>query len=398
MDVPWFHPPTWITLTAAVNGAIALTLIAATPQRSPLLREAPALWQRGIAILAIGWLLLAYRDHWPDTLSLIGANTLLTLGVAECVRALRRFAGLSERVVALYAMVATVFLVSVAFGLIWPSRYLRLSLNTLAISILFLAGAQAAVKAPAEVQRGNRLVVSVIFAAAGAAGVLRAMVFALQGEASIPPADVFTPEQLLFFLLFGLGPPAASLAFVLMGSDRLSAELARLAGEDPLTGVGNRRHFDQAAAALLREARGDAVAFLLIDLDRFKAINDLHGHAAGDAVLKAFGALLQRELDGQEAVLGRLGGEEFAILLAVRGDEHAIALAERLRRRCAESAPAGIAVTVSIGVAVASARAASLAQLAQQADDALYRAKRDGRDCVRVAQEPRPPAPVGAIS
>jgi predicted signal transduction protein with EAL and GGDEF domain len=296
LDAPWLHLPTWITLTAAINAAIALAMIASSPRRSPLLREAPQAWQRGIAILSLGWLLLAYRDHWPDAISLIGANTLLALGVAECVRALRRFAGLGEAVVPLAAIVAAVFAVSVVFGLIWPSRFLRLSFNTLAIAVLFLAGARAALRAPSEVRIGNRLVVGGIFAAAGLAALLRVTVFVLHGEDAMPPPDAFTPEQLLFYLLFGLGPPAASLAFVLMGNDRLITELSRLAGEDPLTGLGNRRQFDQAAQSLLARPRTHPVALLLLDIDRFKAINDLHWSRRGRRGVAGFrGAAPQGE-------------------------------------------------------------------------------------------------------
>lgn len=397
MDAPWLHLPTWITLTAAINAAIALAMIASSPRRSPLLREAPQAWQRGIAILSLGWLLLAYRDHWPDAISLIGANTLLALGVAECVRALRRFAGLGEAVVPLAAIVAAVFAVSVVFGLIWPSRFLRLSFNTLAIAVLFLAGARAALRAPSEVRIGNRLVVGGIFAAAGLAALLRVTVFVLHGEDAMPPPDAFTPEQLLFYLLFGLGPPAASLAFVLMGNDRLITELSRLAGEDPLTGLGNRRQFDQAAQSLLARPRTHPVALLLLDIDRFKAINDLHGHAAGDEVLRAFGALLRRESDGRGAVLGRLGGEEFGLLLAVPDHKAAWDLAERLRLQSRLLAPGGIRFTVSIGVVVVGPEVTALPTLMQAADDLLYRAKREGRDGVRLARIHPPPAPVEVL-
>lgn len=123
---------------------------------------------------------------------------------------------------ALDARVARVFLVSDAIGRISPCRFLRVSLDTRVISVLFRVGARVAIKAPT--------LVSASFAAAGAAGLLPAVVLVLEGEASIPPADAFTPERRLFMLV-GLAPPAALIVLVLMGYHRRSVEMTRRAGE-----------------------------------------------------------------------------------------------------------------------------------------------------------------------
>ncbi|WP_022663009.1 sensor domain-containing diguanylate cyclase [Paucidesulfovibrio longus] len=166
-------------------------------------------------------------------------------------------------------------------------------------------------------------------------------------------------------------------------------ELRALACTDYLTGVHNRRHFlDLASRELKRRKRhGGDCGLLLIDLDRFKDVNDQLGHGAGDAVLKTFarrccGAL--REVD----IFGRLGGEEFAVLLPGSDLEGARTVAERIREGMSDMetrTPEGnIRVTVSIGVTSTERPVADVEALIARADKALYRAKRLGRDRVEI--------------
>ena len=174
----------------------------------------------------------------------------------------------------------------------------------------------------------------------------------------------------------------------------LMAELREQADGDALSGLRNRRGFEAAAGGTVRAAadEGRAVALLIADLDHFKAVNDTHGHAAGDAIIAAFGAHV-RALAPEDAIAGRIGGEEFALLLPGAGIESARALAEAIRTgfaaACAGHVPAAVAPTVSIGLAAARP-GARLSQLMRDADQALYAAKRAGRDRVRTF----PPAPV----
>ena len=124
---------------------------------------------------------------------------------------------------------------------------------------------------------------------------------------------------------------------------------------------------------------------LLFDLDRFKQLNDRHGHAAGDAALKCFAGLLHRSVGGSELV-GRVGGEEFAALLVGVDTGEGWQLAERVRRDLAAQpilhGGRGIAVTVSVGVAAAEGPDVDFERLMMAADEALYSAKRGGRDLV----------------
>jgi len=164
-----------------------------------------------------------------------------------------------------------------------------------------------------------------------------------------------------------------------------TVELERLAREDGLTRVCNRRHFDERLNQLVAQARsnGGVPAVAMFDLDHFKAINDARSHQVGDLVLKRFAELLRESFP--DGVVGRYGGEEFIVALPGADRARAAARAESLRRRVEGedwgAFDAGLAVTVSAGVAGADSGDTS-AQLIRTADARLYEAKRSGRNRV----------------
>ena len=166
--------------------------------------------------------------------------------------------------------------------------------------------------------------------------------------------------------------------------DTLFARLRREATEDPLTGLCNRRAMMERAAGVLdrgTSAKGQ-VSLIVFDLDRFKAINDNHGHGVGDSVLIEVGQLLSRSVRPTD-IAARMGGEEFAVLLPQTGPAEALAIAERLRDMLRESeiGPLGKgAVTASFGVVTSAALVPDLRQLLNLADRSLYLAKQRGRD------------------
>ncbi|WP_155372597.1 GGDEF domain-containing protein [Catellatospora vulcania] len=181
-------------------------------------------------------------------------------------------------------------------------------------------------------------------------------------------------------------------------ADRIAvqkAALTDLAGRDPLTGLHNRRSFEERLAGALAYAdrSGTPVCLLMLDLDHFKSVNDRYGHPAGDQVLRTVAALLVRELRAVD-VAARLGGEEFGVLLPGIGQRDAMAAAERLRTAIARCpvvhAGATLMATTSIGVVCYPWHARTGDQLFERADDALYHAKRAGRD--RVSGPPPQPA------
>jgi len=159
---------------------------------------------------------------------------------------------------------------------------------------------------------------------------------------------------------------------------------------DYLTNLSNRRYFmEQAEAELHRALRYEtSFALLMIDIDHFKQINDTYGHKTGDLVLQKLSELLKQSLREVD-ILGRIGGEEFAILLPESKLENAVEVAERLRTQIANSILVeenGVAIrfTVSVGIALLDSANKTLDALFAQADEALYKAKNSGRNCVRV--------------
>jgi len=185
------------------------------------------------------------------------------------------------------------------------------------------------------------------------------------------------------------------LSGALVESDRAHRRRSTL---DPLTGLFNRNALEQKLAELdgqpSSEAEGFSHALLLCDLDHFKRVNDQLGHAAGDAVLQDVAYTMRATLRAGDSIY-RVGGEEILVVLPGADEAAAVEIAERLCEAVRERRPVGVAVSVSIGVAVSQPGAVDSDRLVTSADEALYAAKTEGRDCVVVA-DGRAPAVVAA--
>jgi diguanylate cyclase (GGDEF)-like protein len=194
---------------------------------------------------------------------------------------------------------------------------------------------------------------------------------------------VMTFEALLFTI---------SIAFILlaMAKERSEYRLRTVAMVDSLTGIANRRAFLQDGAELARRhaANPCPAAVLLIDLDHFKSINDRFGHAIGDRVLQIFARTAQENIKTPD-LIGRLGGEEFAVVFYDIGQERAAARAELIRTAFAEAADEvdgyPVAATLSIGMVFCRSAVLDVPDLLIQADEALYDAKERGRNRVEIA-------------
>jgi diguanylate cyclase (GGDEF)-like protein len=195
-----------------------------------------------------------------------------------------------------------------------------------------------------------------------------AIVLGINGLLISPDAlnIVFFLLIVLFFII--------CLFIIIMVKERTEADLHRLIATDELTGLPNRRHFFNGLPAEPRP--GDA--FILLDIDHFKRVNDTLGHATGDRVLRKVAEMIASDLPSQ-AIYGRLGGEEFGVFLPGSGNDAALAIAELIRKRIENHHDA--ITTISAGVAVA--RAASvITEVMSAADAALYKAKQNGRNRV----------------
>ena len=195
--------------------------------------------------------------------------------------------------------------------------------------------------------------------------------------------------------------PTVALRFTLLMRDLNHArdECERLAQTDQLTGLLNRRGFDQAAERALATpaARNAPVAALMCDLDWFKGVNDRHGHDFGDAALRHVADVLRAQTTHMRAILGRQGGEEFVVLLLGASAGEAAETAERIRAACAArlvtTQAAQTRITMSVGVAATPRLDGPFGKLIAEADAALYRAKGDGRNRVARAEVAEAGAP-----
>jgi diguanylate cyclase (GGDEF)-like protein/PAS domain S-box-containing protein len=204
---------------------------------------------------------------------------------------------------------------------------------------------------------------------------------------------IFTAELAAITLEYGNSPALLVALNDISQRKEMEAELFRQASTDSLTGISNRRYFQNQADQEVRRARRFArdMTVMMIDIDHFKKINDTHGHAVGDAVIQG---VVKRSLESlrQSDTIGRFGGEEFAVMLPETSMAAAYDVAERLRVHMQErpiiAGHVPIQCTVSIGIAQLTAQDGSFDDLLHRADTALYAAKNKGRNRVENAPTP----------
>ena len=275
---------------------------------------------------------------------------------------------------------------SLWFTVIHPEVSARSIANSLLFAVGYLASARALLIRTELHLRTAYWFTGLSFACLVAVMVARAAVifssapgsYGLYAQVPLNPWSFFTALMLQLCVTFG---------FILMMNSRLIAEIQDLASVDALTGAFNRRRLEEEAVRLLArcERTGDTLAIMMLDVDHFKAVNDRHGHPAGDEVLRRLAGVAQTSLR-KDDFFARYGGEEFCILLLSTTEREAHLLAERLRRSYEEMTVlfGGYALrsTVSIGVADSIDAGLGYASLIAAADRALYRAKKDGRNRV----------------
>ena len=360
----------------------------------------------GAAAALAGAVLGVPGVRWVEGMLGIGAAALYGACTTFCTwrASRRRHAGRPVRAVTAIGDVAFIFALTVALA--GPAHYERalvLSTFSVLVSQLYL-GARAARAGLAAGAVAYALLLAWAARHVPGADVLGGLGdLALYGCGGLVVALVHTSRQRRLRDLVGLfgrleegdfghaydwtrDPRPDVVSAVGRAYDRMRTQVADAVLTDPLTGCVNRRGFDQQLARELSRAEraGAPVALLAVDVDYFKRVNDEHGHAAGDAVLRDVGALLR---EGARAgdVVARVGGEEFMVVLADAHEPGAAALARRLvdaaRARRFAAVP-GLTVTISVGVvAEAAVEDAGMAEaLKGRADAALYAAKRGGRD------------------
>jgi len=325
----------------------------------------------------------------PEVVAVILSQASLALGAYMQLLGVRAYMG-RPRISHAWATLCIACLLSACayFTVIQPQFGVRFILISLVVGGVFLLAARTVAQGPFK-QVPARYLYALIAAAHGLFLLARPWLLdpdaiSMVGASLVPHiSSVIFLESIIASLLLAFG-------ILILANEFMTLELRHLAEVDPLTNVFNRRAFltllDKSISSAQRNDH--LLSVLMIDLDHFKNINDTWGHKGGDEVLRHFVQLANTCLR-KEDILGRLGGEEFAIFLPNAGHEGARAVAERL---CAmvESEPVmtahgSIALTASIGVAVCLPGEGSESAL-HRADKAMYAAKQHGRNRVELWQ------------
>ena len=349
----------------------------------------PLWWGLSSLLIGAGVALVVLRGQISDVISIGLANTLTWAGYLLVLVSVRSFAGL-RTLTAFYVIAVAVPAVLL---LLWiePAGFpKRAALMGLLMSCCDLAVAREGVRLARRDGLRSAWILVALFLPTTGLFLMRSIV-ALSGNLG---SEMFPPDPRAIDWV-AVGGTALLLArgsaLLLMAAEQTGRQLATLAQHDPLTGAMNRSGLARAVAALSGPGgRSRRAALLLIDIDHFKTLNDTHGHAAGDKILRLFAEVARTQLRDSD-VVARHGGDEFAILLPGLGLDEAMRVAERLRGAfaTASSALPGLECTptLSIGVTESDAASKTLDMLLQDADGALYRSKRLGRDRVQSCQD-----------
>ncbi|SCX35372.1 GGDEF domain-containing protein [Agrobacterium rosae] len=376
---------------AARGGFILIFLIASVKSEA---RIAFRLWTISIFGSATGILLFYGDPHYPYYLAGRGwlIYTIIGLSLSCMWAGGRAFFGyrVNKAAFAVIGFVPGLVYGGARTGGMLPDTVLLLTIATLVV-------AMAVVSHPFLSRRGRRflpsqLLVGVSLATYSAAlftsFVLVVVRLFVSGVAPDPQASDISLalfiDQLMSVLIY--------VGLVAMSLEHVQMRMKQLATIDPLTGLANRRGVQEQTAAVIdacRRARRP-MAVLIADLDHFKSINDQYGHDCGDMVLQEFGNRLSSHSRRGQDVTGRWGGEEFLAVLSDMTLAEAVSFADRLCLRVAQEpfdlGDQKITVTVSIGVASIDCHASSLDKAVRAADEALYEAKRNGRNRAHSAE------------
>jgi len=384
-------PTLW---TAFVVNFLALGLIWAYVGRSYPKFEAAPFWTGSAFAAAVGAALAMLRMSVDSLLPLLAGGTMMIFATCLAAMGIKRFYGrpVTWRATAL---ITGLCFAAIAFFIVgYDSAKLRILVYSLGQAVpMALAAKLLLSRQDGRVNPGARL--------AGVVCVLIVAIYAIRAGGTLLQLGDFAfthsnPVPSLLVLVLMFLSMSVNFGFLLMAIDRLRNEVADLALLDDLTGVGNRRHLlHRLAEECARSERsGEPFALLLVDLDGFKAVNDTHGHAAGDACLQHFAVMAQTRLRPGD-MLARAGGDEFCIVLPASTLREGAMIARRILDVCRADAAAcvgaDVPISLSIGVAQWTRDTGPYPdRLMAAADHALYAAKRDGKNRHAV-YDPSPP-------
>ncbi|QCP51386.1 GGDEF domain-containing protein [Trinickia violacea] len=351
-----------------------------------------ARWFTAYGLVTVALVVLELRGHERENFAAMGASALLLIGALLMLQGCRQFFGRPPVHGLELAGVGAVLVGLVYWTFVAPNLSARVTMMSLYFAYARLAIAWMAYRyRPLHRPQYSYLFVAITALAGAIFHVARGLAY----FTGLSHQTVFfepSPLNIAFLALGILTLPFLSIGMVMLAHDRLAERMERLATIDELTGALVRRAFIARVETLLAAACAGKrkLSLAILDIDHFKAVNDQHGHAVGDHTLAHFVSLLSQGIRRTD-VIGRLGGEEFAILFVSAGKAEAARLVDQLRTTVTASpAPAGssaIACSFSAGVDEFGDGDTLTAVLAR-ADAALYAAKAMGRNCVVVAPSP----------
>lgn len=378
----WFDPTTLFAgLIASITVGGAMLLWSWYEDQSELVLA----WSgAGFLLAGIGVAALGARDEISPHLSQTLGPAVVLLGLGCTWAGARAFSGRSTPVLAV-AVGMILWIALSFFPPIFAAANRRAACGSALIAVFLLLAARELLRGPPLRGRKPLATLLVVHAVAVAARIPLALEFIPAG--TLPLQTKWLGVMVLEGMAFA---QISAVLLITLTKERLETRLRQMAETDPLTGLCNRRAlFEHGTAALAACSRAQTTAAVLIfDLDEFKEVNDTFGHAVGDAVLQAFGTAAVECL-AKGDVVGRIGGEEFALVLPGRDQPAASAIARRLMARFKQLASQveghAISCTASGGLAMSGNGRESIDTLLCAADAALYDAKREGINTLRLA-------------
>lgn len=376
------HTPTLLLINILITSTLAICLGVVAVRTRP---EGMRYWSAALAAHSVAYVLLGLRGQVSDWLSVVLANSLLSLHFALFTAGVYQF---QQRQAQRWLVWSPVPLAFVLFSLLLDDITARVLLSSLLLTLqcalllwlLLTRCRRTPGRGQYFVVAGYALMIGILL--------MRGMVV-LGGAVHIVQITDSSPIQAATFVGATLAVVLVSLGLVLMSKERADARSQSLAREDELTGLNNRRSIQEQLAhhlALARRRHG-TLALLILDVDFFKQVNDRHGHLSGDQVLRDIAACIRARLRAQD-IAGRWGGEEFIVILPDTDATGAAVLAEQLRvaverMRFTALDGQGITLTLSIGLhALHGAQQDERDDMIGAADRALYLAKQKGRNRV----------------
>jgi diguanylate cyclase (GGDEF)-like protein len=388
--------PAVVITTSALMSLVLLVLLGSLLRSG---KQGVQEWFAANLCVVVALPMILLRGHISDVFSIVVANVLLALGAAAYYAGCARFLERNPHWPRMLTGVAAVGAAVVYWRYGVDSIPLRVFFTTLFSAVICLAVVLVLRQRPAGRSAYPYRATTLMAVIFGVCQLLRGLYFVTLD--ATPGMSMFTATGNVVLLIATGLMPVLSMCAMMMVHDALLADARDAANRDFLTGALSRKGFETLARAQISRASllDQPLSLLIIDLDHFKRINDTLGHAAGDGVLRAFVGMAHAQLRQADA-LGRLGGEEFALLLPDTDVERAVSLAERLRGTAAAQAvmvgSAPCQYTLSGGLASWQS-GETFDRLCARADKALYEAKRAGRNriCVDPAGEARQPGAGG---